>query len=108
MISPYIFAGLPERVRKKISLRTSEDVVVHVCSKLGIKPVSFFGNSRSQAIVDARMIACRMLRNMGYSFEYAGSIVRKNKATVYHYCDKFDAHYKIYDDFKQKADLCIK
>lgn len=108
MVNPYVFAGLPEKARKSITIERAEDVVLNVCRKLGVAPKDFFSKSRSNMLTDARMIACKILRDMGYSNQHSGSIVGKDRTTVLYYLDKFDAHYKVYKDFKEKADLCIR
>lgn len=108
MISPYIFAGLPNNVVNTINSKRVEHVVLFVCGRLGIDPDDFFSKSRLNHLVDARAIACKMLRNSGYSFSDMEEIIGKDRTTLYHYIDKFDAHYRMYQDFKQKADLCLK
>lgn len=108
MISPYIFAGLPNNVVNTINTKRFENVVLYVCGRLGIKPKDFFSKSRSQHLIDARIIACSILQKKGCPVIDIGEIIGRDRSVVYHYIDKFDAHYRMYQDFKQKADLCLK
>ena len=61
--------------------------------------------SRLRQTVDARKAYSKILRDIGFSFQYIADSINKNHATIMHYCRSSDSLFAYDNIFKKKFNL---
>ena len=62
--------------------------------------------SRQREIIDARKVYSKILRDIGYTYQYIGDSIKKDHATIIHYNKNID-YLLVYDkDFREKYKAC--
>lgn len=65
-------------------------------------------NSRKRAVVDARKVYSKILRDLGYGYHHIGKTIKKDHSAIVHYIKYIDNLLEFDSVFKKRYNMCKK